>query len=255
MANDNQTSLTVAILVGHGERGGARSNALLVRQAEAAADANLHIIGGVLNGSPSFEDAVMAALEKTDEQILIYPFFMSAGYFVEVVLPRKIAELGATQRCRVLPPFGADARIVPIMDAIARSRATADGLDPVSSRLLLVGHGSRSGATASAIATRRAAAEIARLRGFHCVDVAFLEERPLVGDVLPYCGLPTIVMGFFSGDGLHAGEDVPAAIAEWGQPAVYTGPIGASDEVPAILSSALKDAAISTGFPAALLSK
>lgn len=236
-----------AVIVGHGERGGAGSNELLIRQA-AAVDAlgrphNIRAFAGVLNGSPSFEDALQTAMTATVGPVLITPFFMSSGYFVETVLPRRIAEADAKHRCRVVGPFGDDPGLVPVMHKIATQHADSAGLDTSQARLLLVGHGSRSGAPASARSTRLAASRLARLDEFHCVDIAFLEEAPLVADVLTYCARPSVVMGFFSGDGLHAREDVPDAIETWGRPAVYTGPVGAASEVPELLFATIKDAA------------
>ncbi|MEL7049337.1 MAG: CbiX/SirB N-terminal domain-containing protein, partial [Pseudomonadota bacterium] len=158
-----------AVLVGHGERGGARTNALLLGLADTASNPDIQVFGGVLNGSPSFEDAIHAARAASDAPVLVYPFFMSPGYFVNTVLPRRIKDIGLTDDCRILRPFGSDPSLIDVMHRHAIKSATKADLTPANSRLLLVGHGSRSGAPASAISTRQAASALAQRNAFHCV--------------------------------------------------------------------------------------
>jgi sirohydrochlorin ferrochelatase len=50
---------------------------------------------------------------------------------------------------------------------------------------------------------------------------------------------PAVVAGFFFGNGLHAGEDVPDAITETGANAVYTGAIGNTPAVAPLIAAAL----------------
>jgi sirohydrochlorin ferrochelatase len=66
-----------------------------------------------------------------------------------------------------------------------------------------------------------------------------LEEAPFLEDELKHEGVATIVSGFFFGDGMHAGEDVPAAIRETGAHAVYAGPVGRSARVATLIAAAL----------------
>ena len=102
----------------------------------------------------------------------------------------------------------------------ARPRATP-AFDPAASRLLVVGHGSKFG-PASAEATQERRPRIARAGSFASVATAFLEEPPFLKTRLRRVEAPTVVAGFFFGDGMHAGEDVPAAIAEAGAAAPST---------------------------------
>ncbi len=103
---------------------------------------------------------------------------------------------------------------------------------------MVVGHGSKFG-PASARATRDAAVAIARAGVFASVSTAFLEEPPFLKTELGRLQTPTVVAGFFFGDGMHAGEDVPAAIEETGAHAVYAGPIGQSPGIPSLIASSL----------------
>lgn len=229
-----------AVIVGHGERGGARSNALLAVQAERASRNGLQVIPAVLNGEPRLEDALAKARQCGPGRIRVYPFFMSGGYFVRQALPQRIAKAGFETCVEILAPFGETDDLIPVMAARAHFKAREAGFARRGTRVLVVGHGSKSGAPASARATRAAAQRLAARTDFHCVDLAFLEEAPFVSDILSTCGLPTIVIGFFCGDGLHAAEDVPDAIENCGRSdVVYTGPIGAEPQAADIVRSAM----------------
>jgi len=113
---------------------------------------------------------------------------------------------------------------------------------------VIVGHGSKSGAPASARSTRATAAVLGAQGLFAKVETAFLEEAPFAADVIAGCDRPTVVVGFFNGDGLHAAEDVPEAIAEAGGKAVYTGPLGASEGARRLIANSLKKAVAKAGL-------
>jgi sirohydrochlorin ferrochelatase len=83
------------------------------------------------------------------------------------------------------------------------------------------------------------AARAALARRFASVSTAFLEEEPFLEDALRTSNAPTIVAGFFFGDGMHAAEDVPDAIAETCANAVYTGAIGDSPAIARLIATAL----------------
>jgi sirohydrochlorin ferrochelatase len=102
-----------------------------------------------------------------------------------------------------------------------------------------VGHGSKIG-PASADATRKVAAQIAQHNHFQSVECAFLEEAEFLADALTRSErTPTVVLGFFAGDGLHSAEDVPETISETGSKAVYAGSIGKAPEVRELILQAV----------------
>ncbi|MEM8743110.1 MAG: AsmA family protein, partial [Pseudomonadota bacterium] len=71
------------------------------------------------------------------------------------------------------------------------------------------------------------------------IDTAFIEEAPFVADALKEYAGQNVVAGFFSGDGMHAGGDIPDAIRETGANAVYTGPVGLHPRVPELIVSSV----------------
>ncbi len=227
-----------AVLVAHGDRGGASPNAALEAQAAAVRKlTGLHVGTGVLKGEPSLEEAVKAAAQSGAARIAVYPLFMADGYFVQKVRERVNA-VGIVPEPVLLAPLGLDPGLPDILVQESLAAAAAHAIDPASARLLVVGHGSKLG-PASATATRKAAARAALARRFASVTTAFLEEEPFLDDALRVSTAPTIVAGFFFGDGMHAGEDVPEAIAETEANAIYTGAIGNAPAVAPLIAAAL----------------
>ena len=243
MTTDWQSDVAV-ILAAHGDRGGvesARANASLLAHAKSlAASAQFRLVtAGVLKGEPALEAALAEARRSNALRIAVYPFFMADGYFVKSVLPARIEAGAMSAACRILAPLGIDEKLPPLILAEALAAGARAGFDPASTRLLVVGHGSALG-PASANATRKAATHITGLGGFATVATAFLEEPPFLDAALAEPHPQTVVAGFFSGDGLHAGEDVPAAIAETGANAVYAGSIGGAAAIPGLILQALE---------------
>lgn len=238
----------VAILAAHGDRGGASPNAALKAQADAVRKlTGLDILTGMLKGEPTIEQALAQAAASRPARIAVYPLFMADGYFVQRVLSERIRAVGILPEPQLLTPLGLDPGLPDILVEEATSAAAGREFEPLHSRLLIVGHGSKLG-PASATATRKAAARAALARRFATVATAFLEEEPFLEDALRGSSVPTIVAGFFFGDGMHAGEDVPDAIEETGANAVYTGAIGNSPAVAPLIAAALRTGTATTGI-------
>ncbi len=231
-----------AVLIAHGDRGGTAPNAALEAQAVAVRElTGLQIATGVLKGEPTLEQALKEAAQSGSERVAVYPLFMADGYFVQKV-GERIKAVGVMLEPVLLAPLGLDPGLPEILIQESLAAAAGRGFEPASTRLLVVGHGSKLG-PASATATRKAAARAALARRFATVTTAFLEEEPFLEDALrTTASTPTVVCGFFFGNGMHAGEDVPEAIAETGAKAVYTGAIGNSPAVAPLIAASLRAA-------------
>jgi sirohydrochlorin ferrochelatase len=231
------------VLAAHGDRGADRSNAWLHahRQALAAGGAFAHVGAGFLKGEPMIEDALRQAAAESAAPVLVYPLFISDGYFMGV-LRGRIAALGLEPAPRLLAPFGEDARLPALMMTRALEAAQAAGFAPEATRLLVIGHGSQV-SPANALATRAMIATLASMGRFARVEAGFIEEPPLVADAVAADKGPTVVVGYLTGEGMHAQADVPRAIAASGGRAVYAGAIGVDDSVrEMILAAALPPA-------------
>ena len=235
---------TALLIAAHGDRGGRGGNAALLALCQGLEQGCgfATVAGGVLKGEPPLEAALEQVLAGGASRLLVYPLFMAAGYFTKKVLPGRImAHLKAGRHRLALTfaaPLGTD-QALPAL-SLRRSLETAQkaGFDPAGSRLLIVGHGSGQGPE-SARATRDFAARVRQRSPFACVETAFLEEEVFLKEALRQTSKPTVVEGFFSGDGMHAGDDVPTALAETGANAVYAGSIGADPRLGALIAASV----------------
>ena len=150
---------------------------------------------GFLNGAPSAAEALASLTPRITH---VVPFFMEDGYFTRVAVPKALAG-GAN--LRFCPPVGTHPGMVELIATrIARGLA---GRTP--SDIVLIGHGS-----ATSPGRRMALHGHAERLG---ARVAFLEESPLLADVLAETQGPLVVVGIFAGEGGHVRDDLPTLIA------------------------------------------
>lgn len=204
------------LIVAHGERGGAGTNALVHAVARRLRDGRRFatVEVGFIRSEPSLE---AAAAHIHARRLVIYPLFMSDGYYVRNAIPERLGiSQGRDRTGRAVDialPLGLDPALPTLIADTALQAAARTGIEPAKSRLLLVAHGS-SKSGYSAAAARKIAGRVATLAGFADVGVAFLEEEPMLVTALASLPGPALVLGLFAGDGLHGGEDLPQAIAQ-----------------------------------------
>jgi sirohydrochlorin ferrochelatase len=235
-----KASERVALVVAaHGDRGSADRNAALKAHTRRIGERNLFagVFCGVLNGEPDLAKALREAEEASCERILVYPFFMSGGYFVDIKLRERIAAAKLCASVHVLRPLGLDPALAGLLLERSIHAACASGFEVGRTALLVGGHGSKRRG-ASAEATEAAARFMRTHSPFLEVATAFIEEKPLVCDTLARLSAPTVIACFFSGEGLHGGHDVPAAMRRARAPCVYTRPIGTDPAIAVLIEDA-----------------
>ena len=193
------------VLAAHGDRGGEAPNTKLLGHRDTLEKiSNFRTVtAGVLKGEPTLEEAVTSARKTGAGKILIYPMFMADGYFTKTVLPQRLEALGSEQNFYILPPLGVDPRLPAFILDHALSTAKQHQVNSQTTRLLVVGHGSQLG-PASSQSTHAISNFIAQQKVFRTVETAFLEEEVFLEDALLSTSSLTLVLGFFSGDGMHA---------------------------------------------------
>lgn len=229
------------LIAAHGERGGARHDASIVRLATSLAARNVagQVSYGLIKGEPSI-GAALNSLET--REIVVYPVFLADGYFTRTALPRLLVEAGPRQQgvsIKVLPPLGLDPALAELVAVKAASAAQASGFGVEQTALVLLGHGSSKSA-AFRTATE-GLAERARDRGpIHDVRIAFLEEPPSLIEAASDIRGPLVIVGLFAGDGLHGAEDVTRLINALGRDdAVFTGNVTAFPELVDLMAAAV----------------
>ena len=185
--------------------------------------------------------AMAGSLEESLDGLdnpLVYPFFMAEGVFTTQFLPQRLQHLncGALQ----LPPFGTDRALAALMAEAAVAGATAAGLDPRATTLLIAAHGSKISQT-SKITALESVRQLGSLVPFKAIVTGFIEEAPFLNVAAQGLG-PAICLPFFALRAGHVENDIPEALADAG----FTGPllpaIGEHPCVPKLIAASLAHA-------------
>ena len=225
--NEIDEAIQVALLIAaHGERSPDAANDGVKRIARAVSTRGLvsEVAVGFINGVPTIGEA-FAALAAP--RVIVYPLFASNGYFTRDRLVRLLEQANDEGRnVEVLPPLGLDPRFPDLVldRAAIVAREQRFALD--ASTLILLAHGSRRN-SASREVTEQVARAIERRAVFRSVGIALLEERPFLDEAMALVQGPAVVVGMFSGEGMHGASDAPRLIAELNRnDIVYAGVVG-----------------------------
>lgn len=183
------------------------------------------VAGATLATEGAFEQAV-AHLGHP----LVYPFFMSEGWFTGQALAQRSAAAGLRQ----LAPFGVAPALLGIVatrierELIARAWAGAD------TTLLQAAHGSaRSAVSADApLAFAQALQETLRLRA---VTTGFVEQAPFLKEAARDLG-QALCLTFFALRSGHVEGDLPEAFAAAGFDGPVLPPFIEWDETPDVIA-------------------
>jgi sirohydrochlorin ferrochelatase len=199
--------ISAFLIVAHGDGGEARLNSNVQHLAgQLARRLDIPVDWAILKEPETFGAARDRLGAASEGHVLVFPLFMSDGYFVRVKMPNILREHGFSDAER-LTPFGLMVPLVDLIEHRLRSLASlSGGREARDFRTLMVAHGSRSGEPAS---RQRAEAVAATLtaRGLGQIHLAFIEEPPSVADQLEAID-PEVVIGFFASEGTHALNDV-----------------------------------------------
>lgn len=230
---------TALLIAAHGEKQPGAGNQSVKRIARAirAREIVSEIAVGFINGAPTIGDALSGVEAR---KVIVYPLFASNGYFTRDRLVQLIDEAsGATREIEILPPLGLDPGLPAlVIDHIDRV-ALENGLVTKSLTAILLAHGSRRN-PASREATEGIAREIDKREACRNVAIAFLEERPSLEEAVQLIEGPTIVVGMFSGDGVHGARDAPQLVARLARSdVIYSGVIGSAPGIEEVVSSSV----------------
>ena len=229
------------MLAAHGERRSGAENDGVARLAAALAarDTATEVGFGFLNGAPMIGDAV-AAFDASD--ILVYPLFLSDGYFTRVRLAQALADANSdgARAISMLPPLGLDPALASLIADKATDAALAEEFALPRTSVVLLAHGS-SKDPASQTATDVIAQRLDRLRWFAGVKTAFLDQHPSLAAACARIAGPIVVVGLFAGEGLHGRQDVPRLVAALDRPdTAFAGNVGAWPEIADIVLGAIR---------------
>ena len=215
------------LIVGHGSLRKA-SGAAMIRLAALARREGLAPIStaGFLNFSrPTFAEAVTRCVAKGASNILVQPYFLIDGYYVNRALPKLVQEARAEHpevSFRVLEPFTYHPALGELVlkrtaQVIEEERKKKEDKEFGLQRcaLLLMAHGTPHEAANASI--YQVAEEARRIGVYRQVAVSFMElNAPSVADgidALVKEGAETVVaVPYFLHLGEHVTKDLPAAV-------------------------------------------
>lgn len=229
------------LLAAHGERRADADNAGVVRLARSIASKGVaeEVSFGFIKGSPTVDDAITSLLSR---DVVVYPLFLSDGYFTRVALPRLVEHAkgrDATRTIGILPPLGLEPALADVIadEAVAAARAHANL--PAETSIVLLAHGSKRD-QASRVAAERLADRIRQRQRFCETRIALLEETPSLADAIEGLSGPIIVVGLFAGEGMHGADDAMRLVAELKRDDVrLIGPLGTFARIEAVIVSAV----------------
>lgn len=194
-------------------------------------------VKGATLAKPGSLEVALTGL-TSGEVARVYPFFMSAGWFVKKELPRRVGK-GSCAQVTFLTPFGLDGRVPSLCVDCAVDALVARGHAPEQSVVVLAAHGSRTGHAAA----RAARAVAFRMRGFgrfRDVRVGFVEETPTIIDAASGLEeIPAVCLPFFATTAGHVTGDIPEQLQKAGFLGALLPPIGEDPGVPQLLADAI----------------
>lgn len=234
---DAARSSPFAVIVAHGSPSEPpRQEAAVAELARAvgALAPELRVEGATLADPDSLRRALARAPEGARPRV--YPLFMSDGWFVSTLLPKRLAAAGG-EAAETLPPLGLD----PELPAHAARRvveaAQAAAIEPASAVLVIAAHGAPKDPRAGA-AARAAAARIAALSGFAQTRVCFVDEPPFLAEGLRV-DRPALCLPFFAAAASHVEQDLPEAVAEARFAGPVLEPVGLAPYAPGLIARRL----------------
>jgi len=216
------------LLAAHGERRTDADNGVVVRLARTLADKGVaaEIGFGFIKGSPTVDEAI-GALSSRD--IVVYPLFLSDGYFTRVALPRLVEEArrqDAGRAIRILPPLGLEPALADVIADEAAAAACSRANLPTEISIVLLAHGSQKD-QASRLAAERMADHMRQRQSFCDTRIALLEESPSLAEAIEGMNGPIVVVGLFAGEGMHGADDAKRLVSELNRDdIILMGPVG-----------------------------
>ncbi|MGO1119961.1 CbiX/SirB N-terminal domain-containing protein [Rhodovibrionaceae bacterium A322] len=205
-----------------------------------------HLESATLAAPESLEQA-LARFGPTEE-VLIYPLFISDGWFVSRELPRRLRSwqdstpLPAAQavlpQLTLLQPLGLEPALPALCLRRAEQAARAQNWILEECRLIIAAHGSSR--------DRRPGAQIEQLARhldqqgrFKEVCHGFLDQTPRLTE-LDYRQPHSLALVFFTGGASHVRKDLPEIFSAGGFSGPVVGPLGEDPAIASVLAASLR---------------
>ena len=227
-----EQSVRRAVIVSHGQPSDpapAEAELAILAQEVAACLPDWQIGSATLASPDDFTRAVKGGPG------LIYPLFMSGGWFTATHLPDRLAAAGAAN-WQILAPFGLDPRVQALTVLLAKEAC----FGRPSAEVLLAAHGSFRSPAPSEVAYDML--RQLRLSGIAKAEAGFIDQTPRIAEIAQGFGPAAVCLPFFAAKGGHVIDDLPAALAATNFSGKLLAPVGADPRVPGLIALALQSA-------------
>lgn len=224
-----------AIIVSHGQPSapGPAEAALAELAARVAAVLPGWTIASATLATPG---ALDRAVKKTGADALIYPLFMTDGWFTRTMLPQRLGRADT----HILPPLGTDPALPDVATEYLGAELARLGWLAKDTCLIVASHGSGKSRN-SARDTERFALALATRMQLAEIRSGYIEEPPFLKDAAQAGGTQAMCLPFFAAEGGHVMQDIPDALDQAGFSGLRLHPIGTHPRIPAMIAAALHD--------------
>ena len=208
----NKPTQCALVLGAHGSLAAPDSNQPLYDLADTISDKEVFtaVTPAFLNGDPLMTD-FLEHLPKGD--VVIVPAMTSVGYYLQSVIPKRIAENPdhADYRIFISPVVGMHQKIASLAAARIERTMAADSMTADDTTVVLIGHGTRRNAN-SCKSTYALLDQLKQLRPDLKFEIAFLDQDPEAEAVAQKIDTPhTVIIPFLISRGPHTTVDIPEA--------------------------------------------
>jgi len=170
---------------------------------------------------------------------IIFPHFMTDGWFVSVQLQNKLRQAGVLH-WTTMKPLGLSNELAQLGVRVLKARIGQHKFGCSDITLILAAHGSPSDPRPKE-ATDRFAQALRATNLFCEVRLGFIDEQPSIEDALCVDG-PAILLPFFATRAGHVLVDIQTAIDVTHYTGVVLSPIGTWDHIPKLIANSLREA-------------
>ncbi len=178
--------------------------------------------------------ALDVALASSTGVPLIYPLFMTDGWFVRSALPKRLGDAPS----RILPPLGVAKDLPDLVADKLKEELAVRGWSAADTHLRVASHGSGRSPN-SKQATEAFVTQLRHRITFADVRTGYVEEAPFFGDVVVGSPEQALCLPFFAAYGGHVKEDITDALTAASFKGPLLDPIGTFATIPAFIARTL----------------
>ncbi|MBT8455392.1 MAG: cobalamin biosynthesis protein CbiX [Alphaproteobacteria bacterium] len=221
------------VLISHGSPSDPDPQEAFIR---SLADEVSRITGITVRGATLAAEGALGAAVSGLSAPVIFPHFMSDGWFVSVNLPKRLRAAGLVD-WQMCAPLGLTRGLAEMAAEELRAKMAEHALPIGETTLVLAAHGSPSDPR-PARATQSFADALASGGFFADVRVGYVDEAPALAEAATVKG-PAIVLPFFAARAGHVLMDVPDALDEAGFEGPVLEPIGTWAGIPRLIAQSV----------------